>query len=261
MNYLRTNKRPSERRARTVAIVIGGIVIVVAAIQLLAPRFFPALASGFAVPFWRTEFALDSGAAESPAALLNENESLKRQIASDAVRLETVQATEDENADLKALMGRASTTPYVLAAVLSRPPAAPYDELIIDIGEDHGLSTTSLVYAPGDVLVGRVSDVLSQSAKVTLLSSPGQKYDVLIGADHIPATAVGRGGGQYEADLPQAAQVSEGDVVTDPSLDDRAFGIVASVSSDPADPFETALFAPPVDIYQLRWVLIDVKGK
>ena len=150
----------------------------------------------------------------------------------------------------------AKPSPYTLAAILVHPPFSVYDEFIIDAGADHGLSTTSLVYAPGGILIGRVADVMSQTSKVLLFSSPGERYEVMIGSGHAPATASGRGGGQYEAELPSNTSVSIGDFVLAPSLSDKAFGIVTSVANSPTMPFETVFFAPPVNIYQLRWVLV-----
>jgi cell shape-determining protein MreC len=159
------------------------------------------------------------------------------------------------------LMGRASTTPYILAAVLKHPPRAAYDELIIDAGLDAGFSVGNNVYAVGDLLIGRVFQVLGQTSKVRLFSSPGGTYPVMIGPDHAPATAIGRGGGQYAAELPRDIKVSEGDFVVVPSLNAKPFGVVTSISADPAEPFETILFAPPVNVYSLRWVLVDPEVK
>lgn len=144
----------------------------------------------------------------------------------------------------------------ILAAVLKHPPLSPYDELIIDIGHDYNLSTSSQVYASGDILIGHVVDVLNTTAKVKLFSSSNEKYEVLIGPNHTPATAIGRGGGQYEAQVSRETSVKEGDFVLNPSLNDKPFGIVSAVLQDPTQPFETVLFAPPVNIYQLRWVLV-----
>jgi len=90
-----------------------------------------------------------------------------------------------------------------------------------------------------------------------LFSSPGEKYQVMIGSSHAPISAVGRGGGQYQAQISRDAHVSEGDIVNSPGLNDAPFGIVTAVLSDPAQPFQTVLFAPPVNVYQLRWVLVD----
>jgi len=144
----------------------------------------------------------------------------------------------------------------ILAAVLVRPPQAAYDELLIDIGADHGITPGSRVYAPGNILIGSTTDIFGQTSKVELFSSSGNTYSVLIGPSRIPATAVGRGGGQYQAEVPQASKINQGDTVSDSSISDAPFGIVSSVLANPADPFETVLFAPPVNIYQLRWVLV-----
>ena len=112
------------------------------------------------------------------------------------------------------------------------------------------------MYAYEGVLVGRVIDVLKNSAKVRLFSSPGETHQVLIGSNSIPATAIGRGGGQYEAEVSRDVQIMEGDFVINPSLNDRPFGIVSVVLSNPTEPFSTVLFAPPISVYQLKWVLV-----
>ncbi len=211
-------------------------------------------------PFWRAEVSISEGSLRSPSSLLMENEALKRQIGQAALDQKTVQAVLDENAELKALLGRASTTPFVLAAVLRRPSPGLFDELVIDAGADQGFEAGDKVYAPGQVLIGSVTRALDSSSIVTLFSSPDQKYEVMIGPHHIPASAIGKGGGQYSASLPRNAGVSEGDFVIAPSLNDKPFGVVASISTDPAEPFETVLFAPPVNVYELRWVLVDPRN-
>jgi len=275
MTYLQTNKRPYQRARQTVTTIIVVIVIIIAAVEFFAPHIFPSLFMPIAKPFWRMEFAIESGSLKSPTQLLSENEELTRQLSDAQIRHDTIEAVEQENAELKALFSRGSDKPKnapstedslseilrnpdgkILAAVLKRPPFVTYDELIIDIGSVHGISTSSLIYATGNVLIGRVVDVLSKTAKVKLFSSPGEKYEVLIGSGHSPAIALGRGGGQYEAQVARDTIVKEGDFVLSPSLSDKPFGIVSAVLQDPTLPFEIVLFAPPVNIYQLRWVLV-----
>ena len=140
-------------------------------------------------------------------------------------------------------MARASTTPKILAAVLERPPLIPYDELIIDIGLDHNLSTTSRVYAADNVVIGRIAEVYRTTSKVILYSSSGQKLEVQIGGNHVPATATGRGGGQYVSELPRGVTVAEGDYVNTASLKDKPFGIVSRILPDPAGQFEQVLYS------------------
>jgi cell shape-determining protein MreC len=268
------------------AYIAAGIVIVIIAVQLLVPHFLPSIFTTIARPFWRMEFSVGSGSLDSPQALLAENESLKTQLAALNVQQQSVQAVANDNSELLALLGRtdaspaniqsatststASSTPIsylrsipgrILAAVLVRPPIISYDELLIDIGADHGIAPGSKVYAPGNILIGSTTDILGQTSKVKLFSSPGETYSVIIGSSHIPATAVGRGGGQYQAEVPQASKINQGDTVSDSSISDAPFGIVTAVLANPADPFETVLFAQSVNIYQLRWVLVATSTK
>ncbi|MGC9605715.1 MAG: rod shape-determining protein MreC [Minisyncoccia bacterium] len=264
MTYLRPHKLPLSRRKRAALGSAVFLIFLVILVQWSLPSVFPGLFTSLAVPFWRERFSIESGALRSPAELLAENAALQTELA--ALKLyvasSSVAMLQTENAELKALLGRASTTPspYVLAAVLARPQWVPYDGLTIDLGRSDGVSTTSLVYAPGNVLIGRVVSVLSRTSEVALLSSPGETYNVFIGADRLPATAVGRGDGQYRAELSHGSSVAAGDFVSDPSLYDGPFGVVVSVVSGPSNPFDEILIAPPVNVSGLRWVLLQLNS-
>lgn len=261
MNYLRQHRRPDEKRRRAAALAIVALALLVGILQLAAPSFFPSLFSAIARPFWRVQFAASEGGLSSPQAILAENAELKRELADlqTSIASSSVALLESQNRELIAALNRASTTPdrYVLGAVLARPSFMPYDELIIDAGSDDGISTTSQVYSTDHVLIGKVGALLPHEAKVMLYSSPHESYDVSIGPDHVPATAEGAGGGQYRADVPHGSGIQPGDIVSAGSLYDRAFGVVVSVVTDPSNPFDTVLFAPPVNIYQMRFVLVD----
>lgn len=261
MTYLQSHSRSVSRQKRLTIGILVFLAAIVALVEYAAPHFFPALAMSVARPYWRTEFSLASGSLAGPEALLRENEDLKRQLADAAAQTATVRSLQTENDELRSLLGRASTTPYTLAAVLMRPPFSGYDELVIDAGLDQGFADNDVVYAPGNIPIGTISDVLGQTSKVTLYSSAGQKYPILIGSLHVPATAAGRGGGQYEAQLPRDAKVGEGDIVLAPQTGDKPIGIVTAVMTDPAEPFETVLFAPPINLYSLRWVLVGAYGR
>lgn len=221
----------------------------------------PGLFMSAAAPFWQTEFSISSGSLRSPAQLLAENESLKRRLAEIEAQVasSSIGALIQENLEFKAQLGRASSTPRLLSAVLARPPLAPYDELVIDVGQDKKVGTTTLVYAAGGVLIGRVRESYAHTSKVTLFTSPGQSYAVNIGPSHIPAMAIGQGGGQYLAQVPHGSAVQAGDFVSDSSLNDGDFGSVVHISTDQSNPFDSVLIAPPVNVYQLRWVYLSVR--
>ncbi len=268
MTYLQTSRRPSQIRNRALLIVALIVFLIFGLIYYIWPNFIPGTITALARPFWRLEFAANGGAFRSQIILMNEIEELKRQLLEGEVRLASVSMLEAENLELKNLLGRpidhATSTKgssvkvnKKLAAVLERPPFIAYDELIIDQGLDAGFVIGDKVYAPGNILIGEIDTVFSKTSKVILFSSPQKQYQVLIGHGRVPATAFGRGGGQYEAQVARDIKISEGDFVDAPSISDRSFGIVSTVISDPTQPFETIIFAPPVNIYQLRWVLVD----
>lgn len=261
----------SSRRNKRVLLVGGSVVLgVVLLMYFLIPNVFSGAMTAFAEPFWRMTFSAQSGAFRSNAALMQENEDLRRAQTDYDVRLASVRALELENSELKKILGRdasfsttsASTVHKgeILAAVLKRPPLLAYDELVLDVGTGDGVAVGNSVYAPGRVLVGRVESVGASTARVILYSSPGKQYEVMIGPQHISASAHGRGGGQYEAEVARDSSVTEGDFVEIPSLADKPFGTVTTVISDPTQPFKTILFAPMVNVYQLRWVIVQTKN-
>ncbi|MEK7641598.1 MAG: rod shape-determining protein MreC [Patescibacteria group bacterium] len=269
MTYLQPHRRPYQQFARFGAVIVGVIVLACVVIIIFAPHLFSAVFTSMARPFWRMEFSAMSGSLKSPERLLAENEELRNRLTDLELSSETIDFVLAENQELKTLLGRgndvqtSTSSEYmapivdgVLAAVLKRPPVSPYDEIIIDVGRDYTISTSSLIYAVGNVLIGRVVDVLGTTSKVRLFSSPGERYEVLIGTSNTPATAIGRGGGQYEAQVSREAGVRESDFVTNPSVSQRPFAQVTAVLSDPTQPFETVIFAPMVNIYQLKWVIV-----
>jgi rod shape-determining protein MreC len=254
MTYLQPRNPKSKIGGLLLTLIV--IVIIVVGLQFFAPHILPGLFSAVARPFWRVEFAIESGVLRSPESLLSQNEALKRELEGSDIRLQTVQALEKENDELKAMLGRSTTTPSLLAAVLKRPPLTAYDELIIDVGADFKLASGTPVYTPEHIRIGYITQISSQTAKVRLLSSPGERFEVVIGQYNEPATGVGRGGGQYEAQVSHEAKVSEGDFVNIPSLNNTPVGTITAKISDPSEPFDVVLFAPAINIYKLRWVLV-----
>src|SRR3989344_5593533 len=78
----------------------------------------------------------------------------------DLSRLAAVQAQLDalyqENLDLKARLNRDARVGRILGAVLLRPPATPYDTLVIDIGSDEGVALGGTVSAGGTIMIGTI---------------------------------------------------------------------------------------------------------
>src|SRR3989344_1382773 len=173
----------------------------------------------------------------------------------------------DENIKLKEIFGRSENRELILAAILAKPDHSPYDTLIIDTGSKIGIEAGSIVFAYGDVPVGRVSDVYPDSSKVILFSNPGDKTEVLISGKLASPDASqggdifmqvgGRGGGNFEMTLPRDLVLEKGTEVQLPGLAPRVLAIVETILSDPRDAYQKALLVSPVNIQELKFVEIE----
>jgi len=256
MIYLKEHKSNKNKKIVTLFVVI--VFVIFALIQIFLPHLLSAIFTTIASPFWKVGFSIESGSLLSREDLLRKNEELKIKLEEALARIDSVSYLESENQELRRILDSTSaSSSYTLSAVIKKPPFVPYDEYIIDIGKNKGLSTTSVIYSIGDVPIGKVEEVLSDLSRVVLFSSFGQKQEVLIGEQNIPSVAIGKGGGQYEVELPKGLNIKEGDFVLSATYKGRPMGKVVSIDSDNALPFQKVYFSVPVNIYQLRWVLVD----
>lgn len=171
------------------------------------------------------------------------------------------EALRQENNELKQMLGRDIEESMIVGAVLSRPNLSPYDTLIIDIGSKEGVHVGAQVVALGDFVVGFVSKVFTHTAQVTFYSSPGVKTNIFIGSNSIPASAEGRGGNNFIVELPRDAEVAAGDIVTLAHFDTQVFGVVEDITRSSADAFQVILFTNPVNIFNTKWVQVNIKGE
>ncbi len=259
MTYLLPRNKPNKFLKLIPVIVVLMLIFVL--VQIFWPHIWYSVFSSVAKPFWRLEVSLLNDSAYSFEKLLNENRDLKNQLSLNELSIRSVKLLEQENADLKKILNRASSTPRILSAVLKRPPINAYDELIIDIGNDYGLATGTIVYSIENVPIGQIGDVFIDTSRVVLFSSSGYKYEVMIGKDRESTTAIGRGGGQFEANLSKTANVNEGDIVVASEFHNRPLGFVTAKISEAADPFSRVLFSLPINISNIHWVTVDKKPK
>lgn len=237
-----------------VALVATAVLLIV---QFAFPSFFPSFFSYFFSPVWSGGDAVSSDLTPR-AQLVKENQALEQEVASYEAQASSSKALADENAELKSLLGRpAGAQDLTLANVIKRPPGAGYDYLVVDIGAADGVSAGDEVYSDGIVPIGQIVEADPHTSKVELYSSAGTTYDVLIGADHVPAQAMGQGGGSFSASVSRDAGVAVGDEVIAPAISSSPLGAVSSVISDPAQPFARILFDASVNPYESRFVLVS----
>lgn len=172
-----------------------------------------------------------------------------------------LQATIDmlvrENTELKSRLSRQSGVQTTLAGVLMRPPATPYDTLLIDAGAAEGVAQGQFVAASGRALIGSVSEVFAHSARVTLYSSPGQKYDGVLHLQEggsLPLTVLGQGGGSLFAQVPAKTRVAVGDQVSIGGVLGGVTSAVKAIERGAGESFATLYLQLPQDPATLEFV-------
>ncbi|MEI8339322.1 MAG: rod shape-determining protein MreC [bacterium] len=206
--------------------------------------------------FWQDSFELLS----AKKTLVEENRKLKETLLKTDYYILARDFLRSENDDLKEALGRKSVSRQsVLAYVLVKPGKTPYDQIIIDAGENFGVAVGDLILAEGSVAVGEVIEVFGSTAKVSLYSSPNRKLTVLIGPNAVQADAEGLGGGNFRVRLPKETGIKEGENIIIPSISNNVFGVIEKIESSDTDTFQDIYFKSPVNISELRLVEV-VKG-
>ena len=260
-NYERRN--PLLLKVVLAALVFGATLLFGIYNATISRTFAPVAHSIFlpmvrvAESFQHTALLLYATVADT-SQLLEENQALKERVAS----LQPIELERDllleQNALLKENANAPQSRKRLHATVLSVPGRSPYDTFLVDAGADQGISRDRLVFAAGSI-IGRVAEVYGTTALVKLLSSPGEEYEVRIGASKIPAKALGRGGGNFEVTLPRGADVKEGDPISIPSVSSVSFGVVEKVGLGSSGTFQKILFKNPFNLYEVTLVDINLE--
>lgn len=153
-----------------------------------------------------------------------------------------------------------ATSTSIVAGVVARPPMSPYDTLVLAAGTAAGVSAGMEVFGPGNTPLGVVTSVTSAFSRATLFSAPGQTVLGWAGAQHVPVTLEGTGGGSFSAVLPRSAGVAAGDVVYVSGPGALPVGTVQSLSGDPSAPSVALDIVPALNLYTVTWVALRDTG-
>ncbi|MDP9249490.1 MAG: rod shape-determining protein MreC [bacterium] len=204
----------------------------------------------------------------SKKSLSEENESLRQDLlARDAVRA-NYDVLARENESLKKILWRLpeDNQKPILAAILLKPNRSPYDTLLIDQGEVAGVAAGDMVYAYGNIPIGRIASVTPYTSKVVLFSSSGETTEVAVPSLRKDAEeggifweATGRGGGNFEMILPRDFILEKGDAVVLPGLNPLTIAVAETVLSDPRSPWKSALLRSPVNIQEIKFVQVETR--
>ncbi len=264
MNYLlKNNRKPKDKQWRFK--IVFAVLIFATIFFISRTALFKGFINKIAMPFWKFDnytvekFSSIFSIVNSKSSLISENQTLKEELNKANADLSAQKVIQKENDDLKSLLGRNDVKKnIILAAVLVKPSISPFDVIIIDIGNDKDVKKGDKVLYQNTLVIGEVEEVYTDSSKVKLYSSPGEKILALIGPKSVQVEAEGIGGGNFIAKLPRDIEVNEGDAAVVPSISTSVFGFAQKIEINPAESFQKIIFKIPVNLSELKWVEVEV---
>ncbi len=199
-------------------------------------------------------FGFGSTVFSSKAILVKENADLKMQLASTSAAVADRAALAAQNEHLLAQLGRIVAGKTVIAGVLMRPPATPYDTLLLDAGTREGVTEGATVLS-GASAIGLVKDVYDTTSRVVLFSSPGNEFQSLLNVT-TPVAMQGVGAGSIMGQVPAGVSVKVGDPVSLLGVGGSFGGSVSHISMQEGASFKTIYVQLAKSVFELTFVTI-----
>jgi rod shape-determining protein MreC len=202
-------------------------------------------------------------------SLRAENERLRDQLAARENQEILTAEQQQQLADFKAMfhLSEDLDPPVTGAVVIGNSVSNSEWEVIINKGSDDGLREHMAVFA-GNALMGHVSSVTTNAAKVQLIIDPNSRVPARVGDSHATGQLVGQGEEDLQmTDVPPETKVSVGDYVVTTAyriegqlagLDPpgRVIGTVSHVGAGPAALEKDISVRPSVNFSTLDFVLV-----
>ncbi len=240
-------------------VVLVGLLLV--GLIWLAPRLMHVAAAVVMAPINGISHWVRESSGSLPQYLRNRSEliasmdDMRQQLASRSGDRFTSEMLAKENEELRHLLGDQGDE-RILAGVIGRPNALPYDMLMIDQGARDGIVIGAPVYIGDRTVIGFIQSTTDKTALVTLITTPDFISTVYVLGPDIFTSAVGIGGGQLRVGIPQGITVKEGDLVILPSITSGVYGSVSYLETVPTEPEQYAYVSPTTPIGSLRLVSV-----
>lgn len=205
----------------------------------------------------------------SSEGLRGEHEVLKSEHVKLRAKLQTLQALERENANLRHLLDAAKKVPdRVLMAELIEVSLDPYThKILVDKGLNDGAHIGQPVFDPTGVM-GQITQVMPFTSAVTLITDPSHALPVQVQRNGIRAVAFGTGNADRVriSYLSPNADIRVGDVLLSSGLGGRfpagyPVARVIAVKNDPGEAFLSIDAAPVAEINRASQVLLVWRGE
>src|ERR1035437_4387190 len=155
----------------------------------------------------------------SKSYLYEQNQKLQAQVDFNNARNTNYDSVVADSVNIKEILNRKDPkAPVILSSILAKPNQSIYDTLIIAVGSTQGVKIGNIVFALGNVPIGRVDIAYDNSSKVILFSNAGDRTQAVISGKGIFMELVGRGGGNFEMVMPKDLTMQKGDQVVMPGI-------------------------------------------
>ena len=264
MRYLFT---PKNLRNLILVIVIAGVLIL-AISGYLTPLFSVSVSPLISAQSWISErylaFSDFFGSPRDMATLREENITLRNEVAQLQSEIIALQENLAQAEILYTLLDFARNNPeheYEAATVIGREISPYLQYIIIDKGSNNGIRFGMPVVTQQG-LVGRIDAVISDAARVQLITDAGSTVNVRLKTANVEGQVSGSITGEVSLDMvPIDAQVDVGEVILTSGLGGTYppnifVGQVFSMQSNQNALFQTGSVQPIVDFSVLSAVLV-----
>ena len=193
--------------------------------------------------------------------LISRNLSLEDQLSALKLKEVDYDILSKENQDLKSELGRKENVNRTVSFILSKPPASPYDTLVIDLGSADGITLGSKVYISDNVIVGLVSNVTPRTSLVELFSSGNKKQEAILARTGVSFTLTGRGGSNLELEVPKDTDILWGDGFMYPNIAPSLIGTVYYIDTNSQSSFKKIYLRVPGNVFSTKYVFVESSTK
>jgi len=234
---------------------VRGIILTVSSPFLKTFRIFSGGVSGF------FEFMRSIGDLKSEnEKLVGENQELLAQN-------NRLKDAEKENQSLRKELDLAPRLKFDLEAsfIIAQDPQGLGNYFLIDKGGNSGIKTGMAAIVSNGILVGQVTEVYANSAKVTLITDPSSAINAEVQSSGAKGIVNGEYGlGLQMGMISQTEVLSEGDTVISSGLGGKiprglTIGKIGQIGQSPDKLFQMASVVPAIDVSGLRTVFIIKK--
>ena len=224
------------------------------------------LAATLARPFWYLGNRVGAGAGgvlgliKNKEKILADNEALRLRLEEAELALIKQDQLLAENEELRRSLGLPQPISQKLVAeVLAGPDRSYFDTFLIDTGSDFNQADTlavgDLVGLKGGLALGRIIEIGTKVSKVKLFSAPGSELLANLGEAATPVKLIGRGLGNFIAEVPRGVGVKVGDQAVFHNYGtDWQVATVGTVEKTDSETLQTVLLRTAVNLNQLRYV-------